>query len=451
VETGIETYTEYDPVDLWAETTNDEGKWNRIFGYLIEFILKNHNGESKQHITNIDLLEIVALGEQLFELYFISDSINFGIWSEYGLEITDIYEIRDIQEEPEGFEKMTIKRANEILFGGEIPLSSDEESNIYLDKLDEAFKKSYGFTFSDLLSITLMLFSGEYDKDLKPIQIFKSKPELLEKLMEIAMENRKNNLLLDTNSISKVLDYLILQNENIVDCNPMKLSNDENKFRIKPLIELDDGKIMFGRFAVNRTYKIWAYRILNGFFPYSLDNYPEISLVVNERKEYLNKNLEEIIFASIKNTQIFDICRKDFDLHNSLGEEYPQELGDFDAFCISKNYKEICLIEAKDLRVSFVPREIEREYTKLFNKSENGKRVDYASKFLRRVLFVRQNLSNILERLGMKDTDDSWKIKSYFVMTNLSYNLFNIPKEFDEIEFLDLQDFLTLLDNLKSI
>ncbi len=443
--TGVETYIEYDPINSLSEVMNEEQRFTKAVTYLIEFLLKNSNNKLQTYITNVELSELLALGDELFTLYSISDNIYYGIWSNYGFEITEQYEIRQLEEEPQGYQKLIIKASSQKLFGKVESLDSQEENSIYFEKLDTTFKKDLDFTFMDLMSVLAVLRDGSYDEEkLNVVQIFNSKEELAKTIKERANLYPK----LDINSIDNVLDYLILRKENINEYKPTKISNDEHRFRIKPLIETDDKKIIFGRFSIYRTFIIWLYRILEGLFPYSIRenaNYSTINSALNDRKTFLDKKLEDFVFKLVDKVKQWDICEKDLDLHRSFGENFPQDLGDFDVFGLSIENKEILLIEAKDLRSSFVPSEIKREYKSLFHKERNDRRVDYATKFAERIRFVKDNLEQILKSLGIKATDKKWKVKNYFVMRNLSYNLFNIPNEFKSIEFINLQDLLKRL------
>lgn len=450
IKTGAEAYLEYDPVGLWVEERNYEQKSYRTLSYLVEFLLKNSEGNSQRHVTDIDFLEIIALGEQLLELYFISDNIHYGIWEKYGLEITERYEIKQTQEQPLAYKKLVDKQHSNKLFGKNFSLVSQEEDEIYWKKLDEAFKRDLGFTFMNFMGALAEICDGPWDEEnLDVVQIFKSKEELAKKIKELSYYYPT----LDVDTIDSVLDFLILRKENINDYNPAKMSNNEHRFRIKPLIEMDDKKIIFGRFLAYKTSIIWRYRIYEGFFPYSIEGnkcYSEINSVINDRKRFLDDRLEDFVFNSIREVNNWDICEKDFDLHSFFGKEFPESLGDFDVFCASAKSKEIWLIETKNIRPSFVPSEIRREFRNLFYDLEKNKRVDYATKFVKRITFVRQNLQKILGKLGVKDNEEFWNIKSFFVMRNPSFNLFNIPEEFREIEFVDLQDFLELLDGWKE-
>jgi len=444
---GVETYIEYDPVKAFSEALANEQRYAKVFAYLIELVLMNGAESSIQPSTLIEFSELIALGDELVTLYAILKNIHYGIWSNFGFEITEQYQINQAEEEPEGYRKNLIKTASKKLFGKDETLDSQEEKTVYLKKLDESFKKDLGFTFTDLMNVLEVLYEGIYDQEnLYALQGFGSE----EKLSKMIKENANHYEGLDINSINKVLEYLTLRKEDITEYIPTKISNDEHRFRIKPLIETSDKKIIFGRFSAHRTSIVWLYRISEGFFPYSIEsarNYSTINFVINERKTFLDKKLEDLIYRSVSEAKKWDICKKDLDFHSYSSEKFSEDVGDFDVFCISIESKEILLVEAKNLRAAFVPSEISREYKSLFSDFKGDKRVDYASKFLRRIIFVKQNLGRILDNFKIITNECNWNIKSYFVMRNLSYNLFNIPKEFDEIEFLDLQDFLTLFDN----
>jgi len=436
---GINTYIEYDPVASLEETMNKVLKFVKSATYLLGFTLKNHNNNSHTSIiTNLELSELIALGDEIYSLYLVSDNIYYKLWSKYGVEVTEQYKMQQIEEEPAGYKRLFRKNISQQLFGRKDFKISDEENKKYLEDIDRAFENDLNFKFTILLQVLKAIYSGEYDKEkLRLVQTFSNINEVAEVI--------KKHIDVDINDIKIVLEFLILKRENIENSIPTRRANNEYKLRTRPLIETDDKKIIFGRFSVYKVFVLWGEYILEGLFPYSIDGnkcYDKISTVIQKRKSFLDKELEKFVFEAIKGETHWNVCEKDLDFYSRFGGSFPPDLGDYDTFCVSLPKKEIILVEVKNLRTPFMPNEIEREFESLFHKERNGRRVDYSTKFAERIRFVKDNLAQILKSFGIEATDKDWKVKNYFVMKNLSYNLFNIPDEFGSIEFINLQDFV---------
>ena len=435
---GISTYIEYDPVESFEKTMNKVLKSVKAATYLFEFTLKNHNNSSHiSTITNLELSELIAIGDEICSLYLVSDNVYYKLWSNYGVEVTGQYKIQPIEEEPKGYRRLFRKNVSQQLFGKKDFKISNEENEKYLEDINEAFENDLNFKFTTLLQVLGALYSRECDRErLKLIQIFSNINEVAEEI--------KKCVKVDISDIKMILEFLTLKKENIKDYIPTRRANNEYKLRTKPLIEMGDKKIIFGRFSVYKTLILWEQYIHEGLFPYSISGnktYSKINAVIQERKSSLDRELENFVFEFLKSKSSWDVCEKNLDFHSRFGESFP-DLGDYDAFCISLLKREIVLVEVKNLRTPFMPNEIKREFKSLFHKESSGRRIDYSTKFMKRVRFVENNLVQSLNLFNVKTIDKSWKVKNYFVMRNLSYNLFSVPSEFESIEFINLQDFI---------
>lgn len=91
------------------------------------------------------------------------------------------------------------------------------------------------------------------------------------------------------------------------------------------------------------------------------------------------------------------------------------DLGDLDVLAIFSKSRTIAIIECKDLEIARNPIEMSRELETLFIGNENNEST--MTKHLRRVEWVRNNLTLVLQSYGIND-DRRWKIEPLLVVSS---------------------------------
>ena len=133
----------------------------------------------------------------------------------------------------------------------------------------------------------------------------------------------------------------------------------------------------------------------------------------------------------------FDLVEPEIELVNRFPHDaYPEDLGDYDVLAISMGRKEIWIVESKVLQKVGSIYEDQMQQKSFFYQGK------YDEKFQKRIDYMTQNVSKVLDSLGVKK--DQFTVVPYMVTNKLFASRYK-KIQFPIISYSELQ---TLLNNL---
>ena len=303
-------------------------------------------------------------------------------------------------------------------------------SNIKNDKIKSPYKYVLEMSYDEFVFQIVNKYVGKVNK------------EHLDNI-----ENAAKFIILDTEKItyikSEKKDYLSID----------KIQSRENRFDIKPIIKINDKKIIFSFEAIKIAGQKWLNCVEEFYFPYDFNipksRYLLYNKLKNECENKFNKNIETLL-KGVGYTTIVDVF-----LNKRLKDNNLEYLGDYDVIAVDNKNNIIIIVEAKFIKPSVDISELlsqQEEYygrtpyipDKDINHKEKLKHND--EKFQRRINYLKDNYKDILPKINLNiDINKEYDIKPYMVFNRHFKPLF---KKLD-FEVLSFNEFKELLENNK--
>ncbi|MDR0900112.1 MAG: hypothetical protein LBM26_00470 [Methanobrevibacter sp.] len=436
---ATKTYTEYDVPEEKAKLLKETVHHYNILQHILETTLKVNSFESGKNIDEYSFDYIMALSKYAWEISNFSDSIYYETQN-YRITINKDYSFDIIEEDVFDYEDYAIKHGLKTLNYdytkyerlkeiekedvGEIDTAFDKEH----EELNKAFEEELGFSYFDLIKLTMAMGEFIIPKDTSAWPLIKIEEKNL--IKEI-----KNEILDDISqkTIINILNFLSLDYEKFKNRNPFipnLLKMNENRFTIKPIIKLvenDKNYYIYGMFSVYDAGGVYSNKISNGRFPYKL-NEGKVSKAIKNLEKLHNKRLEKEL-AKISSDifgseNIIQNLKKFHNIDKSLPNRPP--CGEIDCLTVDKNKKIIYVLEAKDISKAITPKELRNEFNKYFNPKDKK---NYSNKLMSKVNFVLKNLKSFLTHFNIPE-EEGWEVKyafiTYEVHISASHNTNNI-------------------------
>lgn len=391
--------------------------------YLLESNLVINHIDSN-HCDSETFEFLLAFSDWLVMLQLNSDNCNHTEY-DFVLEVDSEYKINFTINE-------SAKETYEILVPRKYASHSYHVKNDDIDKAFfnnalEAFKKDTSFeitVFFEILSYLKINF--HYDNIATKIypNVFEIDRTVLTKnLQQIFTEPSLNYSYLD-----KILNFITLDTSllksignNQYNILPIwERKNRDNRASTRPLL-LHEGKYIFSPTIVHNIYESWKNGILDWYLPYTIGLDNLCTELKTWKKRYENEMVNDIcnLFKNAK----FDDVIPNFELHKRFpNNNYPDNLGDYDVFAISKTNKEIWIIESKVLQKVGSVYEDQMQQKNFFIQGK------YDVKFQKRIDYAMTNISKILTSLNLPL--DNYQIIPYMVTNKLfasRYKEINFP------------------------
>ena len=240
--------------------------------------------------------------------------------------------------------------------------------------------------------------------------------------------------------IKKEIDFLSIDNK----------SSRDNRFELNPIL-LVNNDIIFSLESFKKLYNIWAEAIPMFHLPHKQYIISDFQKILDSKKECYEKKL----VSDIKNTldnKGYD-SKTNIDIYSITKDNKYKYLGDYDIIGINNDKKEIILIEAKLLIMSYDESDVinkQKEYYGIYQHIRNEKMsIDISSdllpdeRFYRRILYMENNYKKLLPMVNIKiDSNLEYKIKSYMIFNRYFKPLF---KELN-FKVLSFHEFKELLE-----
>lgn len=435
---------DFDREETLAEAHEKFVRESRNYRYLLEsaLVLTSPQASSVRAET---VLSIQAMVDWLFVLYGASDVLHHGI-DVGGLRVDDQYvpevfysEVRNSQEEVFGREMAALRLG--INVAEEDKVTTELSMQAYIALLDAAFAKDLRFTYSHMLQVlsTLILWvsaggaqelSCGYvcDRQVMAERVVDAHPEMP---LEVALA---------------VIDFLLLAPDQVWRLIGRDVTEDDvpvwehskrgSRHTIRPLIELPDGRVLWGAAAVERTRRIWTGSISAGYLPADYP-WPAVRAAVGQLKKELENGLEDRAHEVCARAMPYAIKGIDFK-YRFPKQQFP-DVGDFDVLAYRPEENQWLTAECKYNQPAFCLKDTRRLRDRIFGRGSDSGQL---GKIERRRNFLAQNTDTLRTLLGWPEpADKPFSVTELYVSKDMHFWLrfppYEVPTYFVQIDTLD--------------
>lgn len=390
-------------------TFNDLNRSSIAIKFLLEYC-GSVGSDGKTLIGEKEYEFLLALCVQIVDWAYTSDLFSYNIIDE---------ELSLLESNRIGFNKERVNYlyskhqkaySNKLLYDSNpnkdrfVPIEPYPD---FLQELDPAFFKEYGYTFSDFCNcINRIVDIGDaIDSDVKEYDYH----ELIADLEKSFSIDRKTVIsIIKDCTILKRSDYLKVPKPfDKEDVYPWR-NNRRLSFNRRPIISIDN-KLVWGNRQLFHSLMFTYELICTGKFKAaSLEMKQLVSRIANYQGGAFNNDVADKI-RSLGYSKVYTKVKK---INKKKISNDNNTLGDIDVLLINPAKRRIIVIETKDFSFSRNPHEIELEYRKLFCDSE--KSVSYITKHKRRVEWVKAHIEDLKIQYRLEGV--GWKVTNAFVV-----------------------------------
>lgn len=302
-----------------------------------------------------------------------------------------------------------------------------------------SFKIDMGFDINDFTEVSSCLCVDIPSKKFYKVKnnVFEIKKEKLVKLIK-----KYNQSYLSVDIINKILNYLIIDNENTNAT--YNRENQLNRIDQKPII--CDGDILYYSPAlVSEIHKFFTYAILIYDFPFKKD-LPNINKTLEKVKKLSERQIVYDTVDIIKKnvTGLIYVEKKLHQINPYIDKNYSESIGDYDILAMDTNNKIIYNIEVKNLKLFSTIYEMYRQYYGFYHKN------NYEFKFSKRIDALIKHYKTIFPGCLITDID-SYKIVNIFLTNKNFIPLFKKREDILYLCYPMLEDYFKFQNIIKDI
>lgn len=435
---------DYDREQSLAEAHHEFVRQSRNYRYLLESALILTSPQALP-VNAESILSVQAMVDWLFVLYGASDVLHNGI-DVGGLRVDHQYipevfysETREMQENQFGQEMAALRLGVNIAEEDKVTTALSPET--YIAVLDAAFAKDLQFSYSHMLQVLSTLIQwvsvgGAHELTCGYVS----------ERQTIAERAAAAHPGLPLDAALKIIDFLLLapnQAWRLIgkdfdedDVPVWEHSKRGSRQTIRPLIELPDGRVLWGAALVERAQRIWTGSISAGYLPADYP-WPAVRAVVGQLKKELEDGLEERAHEIC--VRLMPHAIKGVDFKNRFPKQQFPDVGDFDVLAFRPEENHWLTIECKYNQPAFCLKDTRRLRDRIFgNGSERGQ----LRKIERRRDFLTQNADTLRALLGWPaPTDKPFSLTELYVSKDMHFWLrfppYEVPTHFVQIDTLD--------------
>lgn len=343
------------------------------------------------------------------------------------------------EEAQKKYESMLLRKYNT----SDYYIKNDTIDADYFEKAMEQFSNDTSIDFKLLILILdymqLMLVQDGIAQEIYPNVFSIDKVTLKQSFIENLEEK------IDEEAISTAIDFITL-NPSLLkttestqhDILPIwERKRRENRFEIKPII-INDDKLIFSPVSLNYLETLWISGMTEWYLPYEIGLNKLKDVLKKWKKRYEDEMVQDI--AQIFRDLDFDTVEPDIEFMRRFPkDDYPTELGDYDVVAISKERKEIWIIESKVIQKVGSVYEDQMQQKSFFQQHKEDE------KFQRRIDYMTKNYKKILSSFGYQDTE--YKVIPYMVTNKLFLSRYKEIK-FPLVTFNELKQILENIDKV---
>lgn len=434
-----------------SEKEKESLHWYRGYKYLIEkFVHLQPTGNIE--LDSQSLKELLAFTDRLLNLYGASDFINYELYpvnvninKDYIVSTND--EEHDIDLMGKEYAEEQAKISLGVIGNKNDTVDPSFSVNDYLDELDHAFKKDFGFGLKNFINFQRILtLWADYAKKEEQTSYYATREEIISVCKE-------NIIGYDLSEINSILNFLTLEPKEIliVKGNPLPTEDvpiwEHNKrlmhFDIRPLIRVEK-QYYWAPHSMDRTSKIWIDIPYKHRLPSDFDT-PIVKMILEKGHEDLRNCLVEKIEEIT--SRYTPYVKK-----NVYPHKYDQsinDIGDYDVLAYLKNKNTLLNIESKIIDPPYSNKDAGRMQRKLFGeKKEDGTfKKGYLQKVEERAQYLNLKAKYLIEKIGWEPSASNPKMISIFI-TQKGYWWTKFPPISTEVNFVEIKLLDDFIKNL---
>jgi hypothetical protein len=210
-----------------------------------------------------------------------------------------------------------------------------------------------------------------------------------------------------------------------------------DRYTIKPLLQDEQGNLIWGAASMERAARIWRQTLANGYMPADFD-WPNVKNAVHDIKAHLEQQLETATVAILLRATPYAEGGIDF-MHRFPKEDF-DDVGDYDGLAYWPAMNQWVIAECKYNQPAFCLKDARRLRDRIFGTPANREQF---AKIERRRAFLQAQMERIRKALGwpLPPTGLQTIVRELYVsrdiywwMRNLPYP---VPTHFVRIDSLD--------------
>lgn len=435
---------DYDREQSLAEAHEKFVRESRNYRYLLESALVlTSPQQTPVHAKTV--LSIQAMVDWLFVLYGASDVLHNGI-DVGGLRVDDQFvpevfysEVRNAQEEVFGREMAGLRLGTNV--AEEDKLTAARSMEAYLTALDAAFAKDLQFTYSQMLQVlsTFILWVSVGGAQELACGYVSDRQTIADRAVAAHPD-------LPLEAALAVIEFLLMRPEQAWRLIGKEISEDDvpvwehskrgSRHTIRPLIELPDGRVLWGAAAVGRAKRIWTGSISAGYLPADYP-WPAVRVAVGRLKKELEDRLEDRAHEICSRVMPYAI--KGIDFKDRFPKQQFPDVGDFDVLAYRQEENHWLTAECKYNQPAFCLKDTRRLRDRIFG---GGSELGQIRKIARRSDFLTQNADKLRTLLGWPaPADKPFSLTELYVSKDMHFWLrfppYEVPTRFVQIDTLD--------------
>lgn len=396
---------------------------HKNYRYLIEKFTQLHP-HGRMKINRATFQYVIALADQLHNIYFASDSIHYDI-SPVNIVIDEEYLVEVNYADDLESKQNILGREQAKISLGESGIESDRVETPgsiedYLEELDRAFFKDLGFKFKNLVSILKVLSEwAGYDENAIISPYYKATEKTIKAVCQ------KSIIDISEKEIKRIIKFLTLQRSDVNRVSGQVRPCDDipiwefrkrySRYTIRPFIFLT-GQYYWGAYSARRAGIMWSNVPIDHSLPADLST-PSINKLLENKHKLIEKEIEIKVLDIVK--RYTEYAKGNVKLHEiDKKGKHPDVLGDYDVLAFLPNENVILNIECKEISPAFCAKDSKRMREKIYGQHRMDK--GYLEKIENRENYLHKNIVKIIRIMGYPSIFPEYaKVISLFVSRDL--------------------------------
>lgn len=429
---SIRHEVDFDRAERLAEVNERFSKNSKNYRYLLEVALSANTAGSRNP-TAEDVSELIASVDWLYVMYAASDALHNGI-DVGGVVIDDSFVPEvfysgniDGKEELFNLEEARYRLGQSLRPEDEVNPNDDDKSS--WERIDSAFLKDVGFSFSNLIQILMILSKWPSANDGSNLSfIYKApKDEIIEVILKAIGD-------IGIEDAGRIIDFLILEPGKVrmlegksiyeSDVPVWEHNKRTSRFTIRPLIPINDF-LIWGPTLTARSFSIWQNSIAEGYLPGDFP-WANVKKIVRNFKESIEKQLELKSFEIVQ--RFTKYAQHGIDFKYRFPKEAFADVGDYDVLSYWPEQNTWLAVEAKYNQPPFCLKDGRRLRDRIFGNDEDKAQF---SKIEGRRKFLKAHTEKLRALLGWPagNPDKPLKIQELYVSRNIYWWMRSPPYE----------------------
>lgn len=392
--------------------------------YLLESNLAVSHIDNAVKCSKSDFEYLLAFADWLVVLQDAADTC-FHIEFDLSVSVDSEYKVDTIISEQASatFEELLLRKYS----SKDYRIKNDQADIEFFQQAIEAFKQDTTLDLGLLVSLADYMQLGIIQEGITN-EIY---PNVFKVDLFDLVDKFNDNLespVEDTQEIVQLIDFFTIDPKSLktlkgkpTDLLPIwEREKRNNCFTAKPILRIGNDCI-FSPVSMHYVQTSWRSGIIEWYPPYEIGLEHLCDVLTRWKKRYEDEMVQDI--AQLFRDASFDLVDPEIELISRFPHDaYPEDLGDYDVLAISTERKEIWIVESKVLQKVGSIYEDQMQQKSFFYQGK------YDEKFQKRIDYMTQNVSKVLDSLGVQK--DQFTVVPYMVTNKLfasRYKKINFP------------------------